>query len=199
MRTALISDVHADPARLRTAFYLLKQTGYDLMRCLGDVVGDTRSQERETHECVDAITKECDAWVLGNHDELAGIASRFKTPCIRDFISDAHYMFKEGNAIYAHAHPSHANRGYVHTPKDAQPIFEERPEEIMLIGHTHIPAAISSAGDLITFEKSGSITLDKRLRWILNPGAVGHSRDANKAVSCALYDSEKAQFTVIRS
>lgn len=198
MREALISDVHADIARLSIAFRLLKQNGYDRMRCLGDVAGDNRSQERETHECVDFISRECDSWLLGNHDELAGIASRFKTPCIKDFIDNAHYILKESESLYAHAQPSYSNKAYVLTPEEAKPIFQRCPERIIFVGHTHIPAAISSAGNLITFEKGGSIILDKRLQWILNPGAIGRSRDDNPAISCALYDSDKAEFTVLR-
>lgn len=199
MREALISDVHAKTSRLYTALRMLKQHGYDRMRCLGDVAGDNRLEERDTHECVDAITKECEAWILGNHDELAGIVSRFKTPCVREFIDGAQSIIREQGAIYAHAQPSYSSKSYVLTPEDAQPIFARNPEKTILIGHTHIPSAISSAGDFVTFEKGGRITLDRRFKWILNPGATGKSRDRNPSPSCAIYDSEKAEFTVIRA
>lgn len=198
MREAFISDVHANPERLYSALRALKNHGYDRMRCLGDVVGDTRQEERDTHECVDAIIKECDAWILGNHDELAGLVSRFKTPCVREFIDKAQSIICEPGTIYAHAHPSYSSKSYVLTPEDAKPIFSQNDEKIIFVGHTHISSAISSAGDFVTFEKSGSITLDKRFKWILNPGATGKSRDRNPAPSCAIYDSRKAAFTVIR-
>jgi predicted phosphodiesterase len=198
MREALISDVHAKPERLYATLKSLKSHGYDRVRCLGDVAGDKKDDERNTHECVDAITKVCDAWILGNHDELAGMASRFKTPCVKEFIYGAQSIIREPNVVYAHAQPSYSSKSYVLTPEDAQPIFARNPEKTILIGHTHIPAAISSAGDFVTFEKSGSISLDRRFKWMLNPGAIGKSRDRNPAPSCAIYDSEKATFTVVR-
>ena len=64
MKFAVISDIHGNLEALNTVLIYLKTQKIDQIFCLGDVVG----YGPYPVECLEKIQKECQVWVLGNHD-----------------------------------------------------------------------------------------------------------------------------------
>ncbi|MGA1399914.1 MAG: metallophosphoesterase family protein, partial [Phycisphaerales bacterium] len=64
MRTALISDIHANLAAFEAVLADLDARGVDRIVCLGDVVG----YGPDPVECVDLVAKRCEWWLMGNPD-----------------------------------------------------------------------------------------------------------------------------------
>ncbi|HSU72969.1 MAG TPA: metallophosphoesterase family protein [Candidatus Binatia bacterium] len=202
MKEAFISDVHAKYDRLTRAVSRLKEHGYDRLRCLGDVVGDYAADEWVTHQCVDLIKKECDLWILGNHDEAAQLRNRFKAECIKEYLTSARRIVHEQDVVYAHTEPAHrygpdaiSQGSYVDTTDAARRVFDRTTYRLAFLGHTHVPAAFGSDGSRHDFPATRTMQLDKRLRWILTVGAVESSRDGPCA---AVFDHDAWTLTVIR-
>ncbi len=208
MREAFISDIHAEEKRLLTAIRLLKEHGYDRMYCLGDLVEESPPKEAETRACADIVREHCAAWIMGNHDSYALRKAIFKDAKTAEYLSAARLAIREDAKIYAHISPTLTctpdisnflgRSSYVDTPDKAMWEFENDSFSLAFIGHTHVPEAFGSDGSRHSFTKTKTLELDPNLRWILSVGAVGFSRDYNKALSCAIYDSKAATFTVIR-
>ncbi len=64
MRTALISDIHANLAALEVVLADIDRRGVDRILCLGDIVG----YGPDPKECVDLVAKRCEWSLMGNHD-----------------------------------------------------------------------------------------------------------------------------------
>jgi predicted phosphodiesterase len=208
MRIALISDIHAETGRLETALSALKKEGYDECYCLGDTVEESPPKEKETLACTDIVREKCKEWILGNHDAYALRKRIFSSQRITEYLSDALIMKQEKGIILAHIAPSwpcspHTNQyialeSYIETPPRAAIEFEQKPFDVAFIGHTHKPAAFDSTGSAHYFARTEKIKLNRQLRWLVSVGAVGNSRDSNKAASCAIYDDKKRTLTVLR-
>ena len=201
MREALISDIHGNYKGLEEALKLLYKEGYDRLFCLGDVVP---RDEKETQDCIDIINQKCDIKIRGNHDEWALHGLRFESQRINDYLKASQLIVREDDIAYAHMSPCHDynfndyDDGYVYDQKSADRAFAKDHARVIIIGHSHIPAAFCTDEITILFEDSGTISLDKNLRYILTVGSVAESRDKNDAVSCAIYDKEASTFTILR-
>ena len=64
MKTAVISDVHANLEALQVVLEHIDGQGVDRIICLGDILGYGPSPV----ECVDLIAERCDWSLMGNHD-----------------------------------------------------------------------------------------------------------------------------------
>ncbi len=208
MRIALISDIHAETGRLETALSALKKEGYDECYCLGDTVEESPPREKETLACTDIVREQCKEWILGNHDAYALRKRLFSSLRITEYLSDALIMKQQEGIIFAHIAPSWpcsphtkqylALESYIETPQRAAIEFEQKQFDVAFIGHTHKPAAFSSDGKAHYFTNTENIKLDKQSRWLVSIGAIGNSRDNNKAASCAIYDDKKRTLTLLR-
>ncbi len=67
MRTALISDIHANLEALQAVLAHIEGQRVDRVACLGDIIG----YGPDPVACVDLIAKRCDFALLGNHDFAA--------------------------------------------------------------------------------------------------------------------------------
>jgi len=206
MREAFISDVHGNDYRLEIAFELLKEHGYDRIWCLGDTVMDFPWREKDTEICTEMIKEKCHAWLLGNHDLRAQQRKTFSLQSIVEYLSDALIIAKEKDLVYSHlgpdvpCTPENGDRfGYhIYTPDRAHFEFANANFRLAFLGHTHVPAAFANDGKYHYFTRSETIELGNK-NWLLTVGAVERSRDENPSVSCAIYDSDKNTFTVLRN
>ena len=64
MRTAIISDIHANLEALQVVLEHIRSQNVDHTICLGDVLGYGPNPV----ECVDLIAEHCDWSLMGNHD-----------------------------------------------------------------------------------------------------------------------------------
>ena len=71
MKIAFITDIHEDFKALTNAVKLLKQAGYDLLVCLGDITGYAPvfyNHAPDANACIDLLKEEADIVLAGNHD-----------------------------------------------------------------------------------------------------------------------------------
>ncbi len=71
MRIAIISDIHEDFEMLEKAFLSISAIGYDLLVCLGDITGFSKSfysHKPDANACLDLLRDNADIMVAGNHD-----------------------------------------------------------------------------------------------------------------------------------
>src|SRR5207247_3473504 len=101
--------------------------------------------------------------------------------------------------MLCHGSP-HNEDEYVFTEMHAARIFIETDANLVLFGHTHLPAIfwmdrenfVSGAA----VQGDATIPLNPEYRYLINPGSVGQPRDRNPQSSFAIVDSKKgtAQF-----
>lgn len=78
MRLAVISDIHSDLPSLEKALGKIRQSGFDRILCLGDIVGYSYHyadylEGRDPDACVELVRDQCDDVICGNHDLHASL------------------------------------------------------------------------------------------------------------------------------
>lgn len=76
MKIGIITDIHENAARLRTALSLAEAYGCEEIACLGDIAGYDRRfyrypDARSAKECINLVRSNCRWIVAGNHDLFA--------------------------------------------------------------------------------------------------------------------------------
>lgn len=158
MRVLILSDIHANLVALET---VLNATAgrYDLLWCLGDVVGYGPCP----NECVEIIRDRAALCIMGNHDWAVlgrpGIDVDDFNPHARQAVLWTREELKAENLNYlkqlsdtpiqppqmdnlllTHASPREPVLEYILTPTTAMENFACFSEQICLVGHTHKPA-----------------------------------------------------------
>jgi predicted phosphodiesterase len=201
MKYGLISDIHADFARLQTAIQALKEKDISQLICLGDIVEPDRS-----NGCIDLIKQENAVSLLGYHDHLAVLCNTSLSEAEREYLESLPEEMQIENMFATHINPLQkardgkgmwSNGGYINEQYHADAVFEGCSHQIILVGHTHVPKIFWKDGSQ-EFSESGEFELKPGERYIINPGAVGYSRDSNPSVSCAVLDTGKYLFEVLR-
>lgn len=191
MKTALLSDVHANLEALQAVLKIVDERGADRILCLGDVVGYGASP----NECLDLIRELSDMVLLGNHDSAAsggGEAARFNpnakaaalwtakvlTPQNREFLRGLSLTRPIDPYLYVHASPA-APRDweYIFDRFDAEPQFQFFTEHACFIGHTHQPAIFERSSSGCVSLPPTQLRFDPVHRYIVNVGSVGQPRD----------------------
>lgn len=186
MRVGVISDVHANLAALEAVLDVLDAEDVELVVHAGDAVGYGPSP----NECIGLLRERAALGVAGNHDlavtgaldssSYAWLARRVidwtrnvLTPENRLWLEALPDRLELEGMVVAHGSLDSAEE-YVRTPEqaDAQ-LARLSPETRLVLGHTHIP--LWHAGRL------------------LNPGAVGQTRDGNIVARFAILDEGTAE------
>lgn len=204
MRIAVISDVHGNRHALRRVVEAVDAEGVDELWCLGDTVG----YGPRPNECCADVAARADVCLAGNHDLLAvekevyagdfnpdaGAAGMW-TRSVLDEESRAFLVGLEPHAARDGVQLFHASARdpvweYVLSGEVARATFGLTNAPLVLVGHSHVPLAISLTGDELAGGHSPAGTevgLDSG-RWLLNPGSVGQPRDGDTRASWLLLD-----------
>ncbi len=191
MRILLISDIHGNYAALRE---VLDRENYDKVYCMGDLVDYGPSPER----CVTEIKNIADVVVRGNHDnavatgadcgcsyEIKDLSEEVRT-ITKDIMSEESIEFlknmpfddKKGDFYFTHASKNDLYK-YIKpdTPEEEFDDFSDIDQEIVFLGHTHLP-------------------MDRRVgkKRFINPGSVGQPRDGDPRASYAVWEEGKVNF-----
>ena len=210
MRYGVIADIHANLPALDAALAALRARGAERFLVLGDVVG----YGPHPNEC-SAVVGALDATVVaGNHDLMA-LGRLDEGSCIelarqsirwtREVLDDDARLFLEalplrasvdGGIVLAHGTLDDPTK-YTATPAAAVEQLARLGElapaaRILLLGHTHRPL-------VATPEDGGHATQLTRLPgspMLLNPGAVGQSRELRARARALLLDldANRAEF-----
>ena len=223
MRTAIISDIHANLEALRVVLDDIDQRSVDRIICLGDVLGYGPNPV----ECVDLVTERCEWSLMGNHDfgvlyeptnfNLAAeqaaywTRSRFDDESDRsaaarrwEFLGRLRVRVGFGEFLCVHGTPRRPINEYLfpedalNSPVKMQQIFE-RVDRFCLVGHTHVPGVFTDEPDFYPPDDlDGVYALNENEKAIINPGSVGQPRDLDPRSSYAILDEERRQIEFTR-
>ena len=219
MRTALISDIHANLEALQTVFEHIDAQHVDRVLCLGDILGYGPNPV----ECVDLVAQRCEWSLMGNHDfgvlyeptnfnvaaEQAAYWTRAqfeaggdngKAASRWEFLGRLRVRVSDGDFLCVHGTPRRPINEYLF-PEDAlsspvkmQQIFE-RVEKYCLVGHTHVPGVFTDEPDFYPpSDLNGVYKFTDGEKAIINPGSVGQPRDLDPRAAYAIIEDDRVEF-----
>ena len=210
MKYAIISDVHANLEAVKACFREIERLKADRIICLGDMV-DYCAQPNEV---TDIIKENCDAVIIGNHDEAQfrfGMVERYTENArissihTRSVINPEHveyfktlpYTHTESDLLFVHASPLDPPAyKYLLNEESAESNFKSFSEKVCFIGHSHKPLLFELSAAGINPAQPG--ILNKTSRYIINVGSVGQPRDCNPKLSFGLFDTDSFVYENIR-
>jgi predicted phosphodiesterase len=213
MRYAIISDIHANAAALKTALTDIADMKVDRIICLGDCVG----YGLEPVETLELLYRKAHVVLMGNHD--AAVCGKLGTRSFseravkaverhRQQISATGMRWLERLPLMAEGKNFRCTHGdfsrpelfrYIFTPEEAMPSWEATTDTLLFVGHTHHPrvhvigpSGVPHAVDFCDFE------CEEGKRYIINPGSIGAPRTENARSTYCIYD-DKARTVEFRS
>ena len=206
MRYAILGDIHGNLVAFKAVLQdLEKRGGFDIIWCLGDMVG----YGPEPHACIELLQQYQHVCIAGNHDwaavelidtidfnEDAALANQWTaqqlTEADREYLKSLPLRTSEGNFTLVHGSPREPTWEYLFSIKAAEENLEFFDTPFCLVGHSHVPLVFEQSAEGMRLRKlrpGASIELGDNRR-IINPGSVGQPRDHDPRASYALYDSD---------
>jgi len=211
VRYLILSDMHANWDAFEVVLRRARRKRFDAILVLGDLVGYGAAP----NQVVEAVRRLSPRpfVVRGNHDKVAtGLdpgtnfnqtalaAAQWTTERLTSVnlryvreLPEGPVEVAEGLAI-CHGSPLDEDT-YVFSDIDAFEIFSAFTTPVTFFGHTHIPSVFSLEGRRLGVMAlrggSGSIQLDPRGRYLINPGSIGQPRDRDPRASYMTYDSDR--------
>jgi predicted phosphodiesterase len=218
VRYGVIADVHANLPALESVLSVLGELEVDAYVCAGDLVG----YGPQPNECVEAIRRLGATCVAGNHDLIATGAlpddrcERLARESLhwtrsaldqesRDFLSGLPRRAElDGGVVLAHGSLDDPQEYIFRVDRaetELRRLAETHPAgRVLIVGHTHRPFASDGKIASPRFGATTSVPLDGAVRWLLNPGAVGQSREARVRARFLLLDlkRQRADFLAVQ-
>ena len=215
VRYGVISDVHANLPALDAVLAALRRIGVDAYACAGDLVG----YGPQPNECVDVVRRLGAITVAGNHDLIAlGALSEQRCERLareslrwtRDALEDGTREYLAGlppraelpgGVVVAHGSLGDVQEYVLRVDEAAAQLARlagtHPAARFLVLGHTH--RALASDGRAAA-RASGRVALGGAERWLLNPGAVGQSREPLVRARFMVLDTERreASFHAVR-
>jgi len=217
VRALVVSDLHANADALRAVMQRVRRKKYDRVICLGDFVG----YGAQPNQVLDTMRtmRQRKLYIRGNHDRVAaGIddgvgfnnVAKHAALWTRDHLSAPNRNFLKNlplgpmiqdGLVLCHGSP-HDEDEYVFNESHAAQVFTLQGGDVILYGHTHLPAVFSAdargrvRGALVRGE--ATVKLEPGVRYLINPGSVGQPRDRNPEASFAIYDTVKRTVQFMR-
>lgn len=229
MKYAIMSDIHGNLKAFKAAVADARKRGCGMMVCLGDLTG----YGDQSLECVDFAMKTMDVCLMGNHDivccgkeeplEFASNrnfdadleAGRGLSAEAKAWLSSRPYVCSRPEFACAHSEfSSPSDWFYILQPKDAWQSLWTRSEQILFVGHTHIPRLMKIPANKVkqaqSFDekeaiagmmglkeiKSKSCKIVPGARYVVNVGSVGLPRKGSRASYC-VYDSRNCRLQLV--
>lgn len=229
MKYAIMSDIHGNLEAFKAAVSDARKRGCGMMVCLGDLTG----YGDRSRECVDFAMKTMDVCLMGNHDIVCcGKEEPLEFASNRNFDADIEagrslgaeakawlsarpYVWGRSEFTCAHSEfSSPSDWFYILQPKDAWQSLWTRSEQILFVGHTHIPRLMKIPADKVrqaqSFDekeamagmmglkeiKSKSCKIVPGARYVVNVGSVGLPRKGSRSSYC-VYDSRNHELQLV--
>jgi predicted phosphodiesterase len=194
VRYGLLSDVHGNLLALTTAVRRLTSVGVDRWLCAGDLI----DYGPQPNECIAELVALDPVCVAGNH-ELVALGelpeSRFSRRA-RESVRWTRAQLTEDSRRYLAALPRTATvpglvmahgslsdpEEYIRDDGQAQEQLDrlaaaEPAARVLVLGHTHRAALFRSGFGALPASPGTSAPLSPGNRYLVNPGAVGQSRE----------------------
>lgn len=203
MRTAILSDVHANLPALKAVLTDLISVGADRIVSLGDLVG----YGPQPAEVLEAAYAHVDHFVLGNHDAV--IAGRLDPSLFHvaaremiewtaarldrraaGFFAGQPYVVTGPSFRCSHGSPACPPRfAYVIEPEEARAAWDAAGEQILFVGHSHVPGIfVLGASGIPRQVPPQDFALEPGKRYLVNVGSVGQPRDGDVRACYCLFD-----------
>ena len=197
MRIGLLSDVHANLPALRAAIARLHAEGVDAWVCAGDLVGYGPHPD----ECVETIAELGPTCVAGNHelmllgelaDSRAGRLARESIAWTRTVVRDDVRSYlaalprtaDTAGMLVAHGSPGDPEEYVRADARAAELLGSLSAGRLLVLGHTHRPWLYGTdAGTAFPVDRppgAADLSLAGEGRFLVNPGAVGQSRERER-------------------
>ncbi len=211
MRYLILSDIHSNEEALNAVLARVRRKPFDRILLLGDFVGYGASPNNVI-ERIRRIRKE-KVMIRGNHDkvvagldsgELFNAVALYAARWTASKLTIPHRRFLEGLPVgprvvdgdFAICHGSPRDEdAYIFSDFDAFVNFSEGDWPVCFFGHSHIPSVFTLEEDAIRVEvvrgEHNRLKLDRKRRYLINPGSIGQPRDRNPAAAYAVFDSRE--------
>jgi predicted phosphodiesterase len=204
MRYGVLADIHGNLHALERVLEELRRVGVDRYLVAGDLVGYCAFP----NECVDRVRELDPVCVAGNHDLIA-LGRLSDERCIRlarltlrwtaEVLSDDSRAYLdalpsrvtvEGGVTVAHGSLDDPQEYVVRGSQAVEQLRRVRDDgaQILVLGHTHRAWACDARGSVASVRDALDVG---RGEWILNPGAVGQSRELRARARCMILDLER--------
>lgn len=217
MRTAIITDIHANREGLEAVLADLAGRGADRIVCLGDIVG-YGPDPVWCVETVAALAAQGAVVLKGNHDAAIAtpdsgmnVTARRVIDWTRPLLSADHRAFldglpmthREGDLLFVHASAnSPADWIYVTDPARAAGSFAVTDARAIFVGHRHVPDLMSRSFDgriqRQGFAFAQPVPLIRTRRWLAVVGAAGQPRDGMPKAGYAIFDHDRNELSFHR-
>jgi predicted phosphodiesterase len=203
VRAAVLSDIHANLHALEAVLAAVETEGPDEVWFLGDLLGYGPRPNR----CRARLEPVAATSLVGNHDlgaldripldffsaEAATSARWTRTvvePETEAFLDGLEPSGERAGAGLFHGSPRDPVWEYVLSADIALGALLAVENQLVCVGHSHIPLAIWFDGETIeggVAEGGTEVELEEK-RWLLNPGSVGQPRDGDPRSAWLLLD-----------
>lgn len=203
MRIAIVSDLHANLTAWKTVLADLADLKAEQIICLGDVVG----YGPHPVELLESVYSVVNVTLMGNHD--AAVCGRLPTdtfspraasavarhrellaPAAIEWLTRLPLTYEGPGFRCAHGEFSEPDVfHYIVAPEDALPSWRATPEQLLFVGHSHLPGiyVIGESG-VPHFVEPFDFELEPGKRYLINPGSVGYPRVGDRRSSYCIYD-----------
>jgi diadenosine tetraphosphatase ApaH/serine/threonine PP2A family protein phosphatase len=203
MRTAILTDIHANLEALTACISAAEERGVDRFVCLGDTVG----YGADPNAACDIVRKRCAFAVLGNHD--AAVAGRMDysyyyaaarevldwtavhlSPENLEWLRGLAYTHVEGNVMYGHASPRDPGAfEYVFALEQAEDLVVRAPKlhHLTFIGHSHLQRAFQ-LGAKVKDVWQERVRIEDASTYLCSIGSCGQPRDYDPRACYGIWD-----------
>jgi len=209
---AVLSDIHGNLEALDAVLEDARRENDETLICLGDVVG----YGADPNVCVERVTDQMKATVLGNHDAAARDLSQADSfnEVAREAIRWTQEQLTAENlarlnalplehvqdrARFVHASPDDPPAWhYILTEQEAWNAFQACPEPVCFVGHSHVPLRVLLNGGRLEVLDGPVLQLRPGVRALVNVGSVGQPRDGDWRAAYALFDPARGRVVARR-
>jgi diadenosine tetraphosphatase ApaH/serine/threonine PP2A family protein phosphatase len=203
VRVAVVSDIHGNLHALEAVLEAIDWDAPDEIWCLGDLVGYGPRPNR----CCAVVVERADVCLIGNHDLAAlgrldleifspeaAVSARWTAdvlePEARAFLEAGEPQGEREGVGLFHASPRDPVWEYVLSPGIAYAGLAAAPQELVLVGHSHVALHFRLSTTSLATAEAGTVVELAGDRWLLNPGSVGQPRDGDPRAAWLLLDLE---------
>ena len=203
MRTAILTDIHANLEALTACIAAAEQQGVDRFVCLGDTVG----YGSDPNAACDIVRKKCEFAVLGNHDaaESGRMDYSYYYAAAREvldwtalhlsaenmsWLRSLPYSQVEGDVMFGHGSPRDpAAFEYVFALEQAEDLLvrAERLSPLTFIGHSHLQRAFL-LGETVRDVWADRVTIERERTYLCSIGSCGQPRDYDPRACFGVWD-----------
>jgi diadenosine tetraphosphatase ApaH/serine/threonine PP2A family protein phosphatase len=203
MRTAILTDIHANLEALTACISAAEAKKVDRFVCLGDTVG----YGADPNPVCDIVREKCEFCVLGNHDAAASgrMDYSYYYAAAREvldwtalhlsqenlsWLKSLPYSREDGEVMFGHGSPRDPPAfEYVFALEQAEDLLV-RAEKLMplsFIGHSHLQRAFR-LGETVQDVWAERVRIERAQTYLCSIGSCGQPRDYDPRAGYGIWD-----------